>query len=182
MALIIKGKFVLLSSVTSFSSWLRNKTIKRKITHIQLHCTDTPNYKHFKGDNHFELVEGMESSHIARGFNGIGQNITIFPDGKIMLCREFDKICACISGHNTGGLCIENLGLFDKGKDEMSEAQRKAIIGTVKALLKKFNLTPETGVEYHHWHNSGKSCPGNNFFGGNTKEAYQKNLLPLLKS
>lgn len=28
---------------------------------------------------------------------------------------------------------------------------------------------------------SAKTCPGTNFFGGNTREAFEKNLLPLLE-
>lgn len=174
------GKFILFSSVATFAKWLSTKTIKRKIDHIQLHCTDKPDYSHFTGTNHFALAKGIESSHIGRGFAEIGENITIFPDGKIMVCRDFDKTCACITGHNTGGLCIENVGLFDKGKDKMKTAQANAIVGTVKALLQKFQLTPQTGVQYHHWHNPNKSCPGNAFFGGNTRQAFEQNLLPLL--
>jgi hypothetical protein len=49
-------------------------------------------------------------------------------------------------------------------------------------------------VDYHHWYDlntgkriakegtgSTKTCPGTNFFGGNTVEAFKTGLLPLLK-
>ena len=65
----------------------------------------------------------------------------------------------------------------------------------ISSLLTLFKLAPsETTVVYHHWYDlntgkriakegtgSTKTCPGTNFFGGNTVEAFKKELLPLLK-
>lgn len=176
-----QGKFILFENVSEFSAWLSSQNINRKVTHIQLHCTDIPSYKDFTGTNHFRLASSMESAHLKRGFAEIAQNVTIFPDGKIMVCRNFAKAPACISGHNTGGLCIENVGLFDVGKDTMKANQRFSIVGTVKVLLSKLSLNAETDVVYHSWHTNQKTCPGTNFFGGNTRQDFEKNLLPLLK-
>ena len=64
-----------------------------------------------------------------------------------------------------------------------------------RSILKRFKLIPtDSTVVYHHWYDlntgkrllkegtgSTKTCPGTNFFGGNTVEAFKVGLLPLLK-
>ncbi|WDU82253.1 SH3 domain-containing protein [Caloramator sp. Dgby_cultured_2] len=59
--------------------------------------------------------------------------------------------------------------------------------------MQKFKLTPSTDtIVYHHWYDlntgkrtngtgSTKSCPGTNFFGGNSVEAANKYFIPLIK-
>lgn len=140
------------------------------------------------------MCQSMERSHIERGFSEIAQNITVFPDGMIVICRAIEKIPAGIKGANANGICVENVGYFDKGKDEMTDEQRKSIILVTRALLTKFKLEPTIySVVYHHWYdlNTGKripegktgvtkSCPGTNFFGGNTVDDCILNFLPLL--
>jgi len=187
------GKFILLEAA-EFEPWLADQMITRKIKWVQQHHTFIPAYKHFKGDNHFALCQSMEAAHKERGFDEIAQNLTIFPDGKIMVCRNLDKVPAGIKGANTFGICIENIGNFDKGNDAMSTQQRDSIVLVTKALLKKKSLTASfDSVIYHHWYdlNTGKriakegtgatkTCPGTAFFGGNTVEAFKVGLLPML--
>jgi len=188
------GKFILLEA-TEFEQWLTDQKITRKIKWVQQHHTYIPAYKHFNGDNHFALCRSMEAAHKERGFDEIAQSLTIFPDGKIMVCRNLNKIPAGIKGANTYGICIENIGNFDKGKDVMIAQQRDSIVLVTKTLLKKFALVPgDQTVLYHHWFdlNTGKrnlkegagatkTCPGTTFFGGNTVEAFKAGLLPVLK-
>lgn len=189
------GKFILLSP-EEFDSWLRlQKTPARDIRLVQLHHTYIPAYRHFNGDNHFALCEAMERAHLERGFAEIAQHFSTFPDGTVMVCRSLEKIPAGIKGANANGICIENVGNFDKGKDQMTVAQRAVILSMTRALLSHFKLSPnDQSVVYHHWYdlNIGKrikvegtgvtkSCPGTNFFGGNTVADFNKNLLPLLK-
>jgi len=187
------GKFILLDA-PEFEGWLKDQKIVRKIKWVQQHHTYVPGYKNFKGDNHFQLCQSMESAHKERGFNEIAQNLTIFPDGKVMVCRSMDKIPAGIKGANVFGVCIENIGNFDKGNDPMSTQQRDSIVLVTKAILKRFALAPgDQSVLYHHWFdlNTGKritkegtgctkTCPGTAFFGGNTVEAFKKEFLVLL--
>jgi hypothetical protein len=188
------GKFILLDAA-EFEHWLAMQKITRKIKWVQLHHTYVPAYKHFKGTNHFRLCQGMETSHKERGFSEIAQNLTIFPDGKVMVCRSLDTIPAGIKGANTFGVCIENIGNFDKGNDNLTPAQHDSIVLVIKTLLKKFALAAsDQTVLYHHWFdlNTGKritkegtgvtkTCPGTAFFGGNTAEAFQAKMLPVLK-
>lgn len=188
-----QGKFTLLE-LNEFNNWLGQKKVKRSIKIIQQHHTYKPDYSTFKGDNHFELCTSMEKSHLKRGFAEIAQNFTTFPDGKIMVCRDVDKIPAGVKGANEKGICIEHVGHFDLGGDVMSEAHRNTIIEMTRMLLLRFNLSAnDQTIIYHHWYdlNTGKriskegtgetkTCPGSNFFGGNTITDFNMKFLPLL--
>jgi len=185
------GQFILMSPL-AFYNWLEAQTIKRKVVRIQNHHTWKPNYSHFDGDNHFSLAKGMKRSHLKRKFSDIAQNITIYPDGTIMVCRPLSKVPAGIYGANTGSICIEHIGNFDEGGDEMTKEQRYAIAYCNAVLLKKFGLEINSdSVVYHHWWTAGgkrkngvdaaKSCPGNNFFGGNKVSDAEANLYPKIE-
>ena len=188
-----EDKFLLLD-LREFELWLKGLKLKRKILLIQNHHTWLPDYSTFNGKNHFKLLHAMERSHRERGFTQIAQNLTTFPNGKIAVCRPFEEIPAGIKGANSNGICIEHIGNFDKGKDHMTEAHRECIIGVNALLCEKFKLTPGTNtVVYHHWYDlttgqrvaesptsNTKSCPGTNFFGGNTIAACKNNFIPLI--
>ena len=60
-------------------------------------------------------------------------------------------------------------------------------------LCEKFDLPINTdSIVYHHWwtaagkrtngFGAAKSCPGTNFFGGNSVEACETNFIPLIKT
>jgi hypothetical protein len=188
-----QGKFTLFE-LDEFNNWLSQKKVKRSIKIIQQHHTYKPDYSTFKGDNHFELCTSMEKSHLKRGFAEIAQNFTTFPDGKIMVCRDMDKIPAGVKGANEKGICIEHVGHFDLGGDAMNEAHKITIIEMTRLLLLKFNLIAnDETVVYHHWYDlntgkritqegkgSTKTCPGTNFFGGNTLVDFNAKFLPHL--
>lgn len=181
-----------LMTSAEFIAWIKQQHVNRAIKVIQNHHTWLPNYSNFNGSNHFEKLIGMKSSHVARGMSDIAQNITIFPDGKIAVCRPLDVVPAGIYGQNNFGICIENIGDFDIGKDKMTEEHKSSIIIVNAHLCHKFGLTPDTNsIIYHHWfdlktgqrtNGSGntKSCPGTAFFGGNTVTAAQQKFIPLV--
>lgn len=181
-------------SPTEFCSWLTKQKVSRTIKKIQLHHTWSPSYKEFNGKNHFSMQSGMKSYHMSKSYTDIAQNFTIFPDGCILTGRSMNVAPAGIVGCNKYGICIENLGNFNKGRDTMTQAQKDAIVIVTAALLKHFGLNPEDGVTYHCWWTakgtyigtysstrSCKTCPGTNFFGGNTMAAYTSHLMPLIK-
>jgi hypothetical protein len=183
-----------LMNISEFEQWLNQNHFSRVIKLVQNHHTYIPNYSHFKNNNHFQLLQGMENSHIQRGFSEIAQNLTTFPDGTIALCRSFEKIPAGIKGANQFGICMENLGYFDIGGDTMTTEQKDTIVKANSLLCHKFNLVPNLdSIVYHHWYdlNTGmrtggtgitKSCPGTGFFGGNSINAALHNFLPLIVS
>lgn len=187
-----KGRFIL-CSIQEFDKWLATVSINRTISLLQNHHTWSPAYAAFAGENHFELLKGMESFHMRdRGFDMIAQNLTTFPDGKVAVCRPFDRIPAGIKGANQGGICIEHLGNFDDGMDSMTSEHRSAIVRVNALLCSKFGITPSTGsIVYHHWYDvdSGKrtdgkgntkTCPGTAFFGGNSVDAASTGFIPLV--
>ena len=185
--------FTKLETPEEFENWLKTQKTTRKIKLIQIHHTAT-RLSTFKNNNHFSLQQSMKSFHIGRGFSNIAQQFTIFPDGSIVTGRSLNTNPAGITGANTGAICIENYGWFDKNYDTMPQIQKDAIIKYVAILCKHFKLTPSANtIVYHCWYNSkgkklndyvaGKSCktcPGTNFFGGNTFNAYIINFLPLV--
>jgi hypothetical protein len=185
----IKGKFILLTR-EEFKVWLLKLKCTRDIKIIQEHHTYIPNYTTFKPEkDYFKILEGMEQSHINRGFSEIAQNITVFPDGLIAICRDFNKAPAGIMGANTHGICIENVGNFDIGGDKMQPEQRHSILFVTAVLCEAFKLKPSTNtIVYHHWYDLStgkrtdgrgetKSCPGSNWFGGNTVQACRNNFI-----
>ena len=176
-----------------FKEYIQNLKVTRKITTVQLHHTYMPDYSSFNGSNHTGLQTNMKKYHMnTNGWSDIGQNFTIFPDGKIMTGRDINTAPAGIYGANAKGICIECLGNFDK--EEMTAAQKDAVISAVSTLLERFSLDAQSGVTYHAWWTadgkylgdyikgkSAKTCPGTKFFGGNTRKAFETNLLPKLK-
>lgn len=192
-------------SPAEFTTWMRSTAFTRNVTFIQNHHTFLPSYQNFNNHaDHLFWLESMRSVHInERHWADIGQNITIFPDGFIAVCRPIDKTPAGIFGANTGAICIENMGDFDIGKDVMTTAQRDSIILTNALLCIKFDLRPNVAqVVYHHWFDRAgkrftaqqinnhivlqqqlqKTCPGTAFFGGNTIIDAEANFYPLINT
>ena len=187
-----QGKFVLCTT-EEFDVWLGKASVSRVVTLVQNHHTLEPAYGDFRQDNHFSLLEAMENYHVKeRGFDMIAQNLTTFPDGTVAVCRPLDRIPAGIKGANQGGVCIENLGDFDAGRDKMTKEQRNAIVAVNTSLCRRFKLTPSTDtIVYHHWFDldtgtrtdgtgNVKTCPGTAFFGGNTVADAAANFVSLI--
>jgi hypothetical protein len=193
-----RGKFILMT-LAEFEAYIRDMDITklRKINHVQTHHTWSPSYRNFNGANHFDKMESMEADHIARGFGQIAQHYTTFPDGTIVAGRGLNSIPTCIYKHNTGGICIENLGNFDKGQDNMTPQHRDTIIRLNALLCLKFNLgINTTSLIYHHWFRmdngvrddgmndpkylNHKTCPGTGFFGGNKVDDANANFIPAV--
>ncbi len=183
-------------NIAEFGKYIETITLTRKIKRIQLHHTYSPSYKNFTGNNHLALQRGMRNHHVnTNGWADIGQHFTIFPDGTVVTGRDLDASPAGIYGANTGAICIECLGNFDIGGDVMTEEQKRAIVAVTKILLDKFGLDAADDVTYHAWWSadggeigdylksaSVKTCPGTNFFGGNSLTAYRNNLQPLIEN
>ena len=186
-----------------FKNWLKNKRVSRSVTKLQIHHTGSPSYSNFfksNGTHEDELTrqKNMKSFHVnSRGMSDIAQHFTVFPNGKIVTGRSLNSNPAGITGWNTGAICVEIYGNFDKGQDTMKDAQKKAVIMLYGELCKKFKLTPSTNtIRCHAWFTSRgtylgdyypsksrKSCPGTAFMGfGNSKSAIANNFIPLVKN
>lgn len=181
-------------TIAEFVPWIQSQRIARTILTVQQHHTWSPNYTHFNGHNHFGRQLAMKNHHVRNnGWSDIGQHFTTFPDGTIVTGRSLESTPACIFGANRDSICIEHLGNFDKGGDEMTNEHRSTIVKMTAALCDKFRLPVNTfSIIYHHWfdlssgkRNNGtggnKSCPGTNFFGGNKVEDCMTFFLPFVK-
>lgn len=180
-------------TLSEFETWLKNLRVSRTVLKIQQHHTYIPSYVHFTGNNHFERQKAMKDYHVNNnGWADIGQHFTIFPDGSVVTGRSIEKSPACITGQNANSICIENFGNFDTGGDVMTIEQQQTIVVVTALLCTKFNIPVSTDyIVYHHWFNlstgarnngtkNNKSCPGNNFFGGNKVSDSLNNFLPLV--
>jgi N-acetylmuramoyl-L-alanine amidase. len=186
-----QSKFILMA-IDEFKAWIKNQMISRPISLIQNHHTWEPSYDNFNGKNHFDLVVAMEKYQMGPpdNFAQIAQNITTFPDGMIMICRSLNIAPAGIKGANTAGICIEHVGNFDTGHDQMASAHQETILALNAALCMRFDLPADTdSIVYHHWYDldtgkrtngigNVKTCPGTGFLGGNTVKAAQANFIP----
>jgi hypothetical protein len=186
-------KFEILT-LAEFEKWLIAQPVIRAVDRVQNHHTWKPSYTNFNGRNHKALIEGMHRYHTANGWSMLGQHFTTFEDGKIGTGRPLNQAPACISYSNQGAICIEHLGNFDKGGDMMTKAHRDTIVAMNALLCLKFNLFASMdSIVYHHWYsptdgkfignnnNVQKTCPGTNFFGGNTTEAAQAYFIPPIR-
>ncbi len=75
----------------------------------------------------------------------------------------------------------------------MTSEHEDTIVKLNALLCTKFGLTPDTdSIVYHHWYDlitsqrtngSGttKTCPGTNFFGGNTVQSCQQFFIPKIQ-
>lgn len=189
-----QDQFILMDRV-EFEKWIQQEQITRRIKLIQNHHTAIPSYSNFNGRNHFERLIAMRNYHMqTNGWSDIGQNLTTFPDGTIAVCRSLNVNPAGIKGANTGGICIEHFGNFNLGKDKIHDEHRKSIVFLNAVLCERFTLDVSLdSIVYHHWYDlqtgkrtngSGltKTCPGTNFFGGNTPEDAGHNFYPKIEA
>ena len=195
--------FTRFDTADEFKNWLKNKSVTRKVTRLQVHHTGLPDYSCFykkNGTTEDELTRqrSMKSFHVnSRGMNDIAQHFTVYPNGKIVTGRSLNSNPAGISGWNSGAICVEIYGNFDKGHDVMKQAQKDAVIMLYGELCKKFKLTPSnTTIRPHAWFTSGgtylgnyvagrsrKTCPGTNFMGiGNSRAAFDNKFIPMVKA
>ena len=186
-----------------FKTWI-TKQGNYKYTGIQVHHTWLPDYSCFyrtNGTHEDELTRqnNMKNAHVkTNGWADIAQHFTIFPNGTVVTGRKLSNTTPVgIKGWNSNKICVEIYGNFDKGKDNMTEEQKTAVITVYGELCKKFNITPSIStIRCHAWFTAGgtflgdynpsksaKTCPGTNFMGfGNSKAAIQNNFIPLVQN
>ena len=187
-----KNGFTLLENEKDVKEWLSKQKVTRKITRLQVHMMDLPNYSTWEktdkkvfSEPHFGRTQSLDSYGKSKwGCSDghghyIAQHLNIFPDGKITTGRNLNSTPIGIRGWNTNAICIEIYGCFNKGKDKMTEAQKKAVIYLYGLLCKRFNIPVDIShIRPHCWFTAGgtylgkyipsrsaKKCPGTNFWG-----------------
>lgn len=181
--------FIEFENIKEFEEWLNNQKVSRTINKLQVHHMYEPSYDNWESDIALRRQNNIRSYHKnANGWADIAQNFSIFPDGHIVTGRSLNSTPVGIKGWNTGAICIEIYGDFDKGRDIMNSAQKEAVIACYALLAKKFNVPINSNnIRPHCWFTasgtylgdynkskSAKSCPGTNFMGyGNTRSAFE---------
>ena len=198
--------FTLLNK-NEIASYLAKQKVTRKITRLQVHHMDLPNYSTWEktdkkvfDEPHFGRTQslndyGKKTWNYSDGHGHyIAQHFNVFPDGKITTGRNLNSTPIGIRGWNDGAICIEIYGGFDKGKDKMTAAQKKAVIALYGELCKRFDIPANTAhIRPHCWFTAGgsylgkynssrsaKTCPGTNFWGvGCSPSGFNKFLADI---
>jgi N-acetylmuramoyl-L-alanine amidase len=124
----------------------------RPLKRIILHCTATPEGKHFD-------VATIRRWHVKdRGWKDIGYHYVIYIDGSVHEGRPIEQAGAHTSGHNADSIGITYVGGCDakmKAKDTLNEAQETAMVNLIKSLREQY------GEMSLHGHNefAAKACP-----------------------
>lgn len=192
--------FTLFEKTSEIGPWLKKQNVTRTISRLQVHHMDLPNYSTWEktdkkvfDEPHFGRTQslndyGKKTWNYSDGHGKyIAQHFNVFPDGKITTGRHLNSTPIGIRGWNTNAICIEIYGDFDKGKDVMTKAQKKAVIALYGELCKRFKIKPSTStIRPHCWFTAGgtylgtynpyksaKTCPGTNFWGkGCSKDGF----------
>ena len=183
-----------LMNKNEIGTYLAKQKVTRKITRLQVHHMDLPNYSTWEktdkkvfSEPHFGRTQSLNDYGRRTWGSGasdghghyIAQHFNVFPDGKITTGRHLNSKPIGIRGWNDGAICIEIYGDFDKGKDVMTSAQKKAVIVLYGELCKRFDIPVNTAhIRPHCWFTAGgtylgkynssrsaKTCPGTNFMG-----------------
>lgn len=131
----------------------RLKKSKRIIREIIIHCSATPEYKHFTAAN-------IRQWHKQQGWSDIGYHYVIQIDGTIEHGRDVDIIGAHCSGHNSHSIGICYIGGMDaemtNAKDTRTELQKSALLSLLYDLRR---IYPDAKIYGHRDFDKGKDCP-----------------------
>lgn len=197
-----KNGFTLLENKEDVRDYLAKQKVTRKITRLQVHHMDLPNYSTWEktdkkvfSEPHFGRTQSLNDYGRRTWGSGasdghghyIAQHFNVFPDGKITTGRHLNSKPIGIRGWNDGAVCIEIYGKFDKGHDKMTKEQKQAVIMLYGELCKRFKIPVDTRhIRPHCWFTaegtylgtysssrSAKTCPGTNFWGkGCSKDGF----------
>ena len=125
---------------------------KRKITEIIVHCSATPEGKHF-------TVDDIRKWHKAQGWSDIGYHYLIYLDGSIHNGRDVDIVGAHCSNHNSHSIGVCYIGGVEKDgktpKDTRTPEQKDSLLYILKELKR---LYPNAWI-YGHRDFAAKACP-----------------------
>lgn len=148
-------------STEQFEVLLQKFDFTRKIDAVHMHHTWKPRRSDFRGH---ETIVSMWRFHTQEnGWSDIAQHITIDPEGKIWLGRNWNLPPASAAGHNgnktSGPFMFEMIGNFDRNQDPFDGPQRETVLKVIAMVQQRFGLD-RASVRFHN-SMSAKSCPGN---------------------
>lgn len=164
--------------MSPFEVLTTEELIKRldSYTYKQLHIHHTwkPDHDDFTGSNHIALQQAMYYYHVnTNGWSGIGQHVTLMPDGSWVTGRDFSTSPASIKGWNTGAFAVEMLGNFDTGNDRLKGEQKESIINLTRYFVDRLG---QNCVKFHReGPNVSKTCPGTSL----DKDCFMEEVLTV---
>jgi peptidoglycan hydrolase-like protein with peptidoglycan-binding domain len=151
-----------------FLKWLDENFgdyISKHIVENHVHHTYIPNHSHYaNGKTTLQLHQGIRNSHInGRGWDDIGQHITVGKDGDIVLGRDIQKVPCSATGYNGNSnlhpFMYETIGNFDEGNDKLEGKQLDSVVKISSYFYRKGK-----GIGFHREKlingKQPKSCPG----------------------
>ena len=136
----------------------RFKKSKRTIDEIIVHCTATPEYKHY-------TVSDIRKWHTTpvnkggRGWSDIGYHYIVYLDGTVVEGRDVDIAGAHCVGHNSHSIGVCYVGGIDrytkKAKDTRTELQKNALLNLLMDLKKLY----KNATIHGHRDFANKACP-----------------------
>lgn len=125
----------------------------RPLREIIVHCSATPEGKHF-------TAADIDRWHRQRGWSGIGYHFVVLLDGTIQKGRPLNRIGAHVRGRNSGtiGVCYIG-GVAADGrtaKDTRTKAQKEALLRLCRDLIEDYPTLKK--VSGHNQY-ARKACP-----------------------
>lgn len=140
-----------MATLTALVPFIIRKS-KRKITEIIVHCSATPEGKHF-------TVDDIRKWHKAQGWSDIGYHYVIYLDGSIHNGRDVDIVGAHCTNHNSRSIGVCYIGGVEKDgktpKDTRTPEQKDSLLYLLKELKR---LYPNAWI-YGHRDFAAKACP-----------------------
>ncbi len=110
----------------------------RKISHIVIHCADTPEGVYFD-------IKDIRKWHVQeRGWRDVGYHYIVLLDGTIQLGRDLKTIGAGVSGYNKNTIHICYIG-GKHGRDTRTIQQKATLVYLVATLKRTFRKSEAWG-------------------------------------
>lgn len=124
----------------------------RKITHIVLHCTATPQTATV------EAIQNYWRTHL--GWRDPGYHRIIRPDGSVAKLQEYEKPTNGVAGHNANSIHISYIGGVDKDNRPVDNRTSSQLQRTIQLLKELKVLYPHAVICGHRdFPNVKKACP-----------------------
>ena len=133
----------------------------REIDLIVVHCSATPEGKHFSTDT-------IRDWHVKeRGWSDIGYHYIVELDGKVISGRPVERAGAHVKGYNRSSIGICYVGGMTKDMKSPKDTRNKEQLESLERLLLELKVKYPKAIIRGHNDFSTKACPS-----FNAKEEY----------
>ena len=138
-------------TIDEFKAWLYTKEITRPVRSIHNYHTIMPHYARFSGNNHLQILREVEENQtFENGYDEIAQHITVFPDSKIAICRDINKIPGGFNGSMQFSIRVEYIMNPVNGDCPITDNLVDYNIWLNALLCMKLNINPSAFIITNH--------------------------------